>query len=55
MDAWLEDRHQPKVPEKSLLAGWITLIPPNPQVKELVTGGARMSVKDKRRRGAASR
>ncbi|WP_442738360.1 tyrosine-type recombinase/integrase [Streptomyces pseudogriseolus] len=47
MDAWLEDRHQPKVPEKSLLAGWIKKIPPNPQVKGLVAQGARMSVKYK--------
>ncbi|WP_328879189.1 tyrosine-type recombinase/integrase [Streptomyces sp. NBC_00299] len=47
MDAWLEDRHQPKVPEKSLLAVWIKKIPPNPQVKGQVAQGALMSVKYK--------
>ncbi|MEU5303289.1 hypothetical protein ACH4YO_04180 [Streptomyces noursei] len=47
MDAWLEDRHQPKVPEKSLPAEWIKKIPPNPQVKGMVVQGAPMSVKYK--------
>lgn len=34
MDAWLEDRHQPKVPEKSLPAEWIRKTSPNPQLRE---------------------
>lgn len=46
MDAWLAPA-QPIVPEKSLLAGWIKTLPSNPQVKELVAQGARMSVKYK--------
>ncbi|MDT0464821.1 tyrosine-type recombinase/integrase [Streptomyces gibsoniae] len=47
MDAWLEDRRRPKVPEKSPLAEWIKKIPANQQVKGLVASGARLSVKYK--------
>jgi hypothetical protein len=47
MDAWLEDRHQPKIPEKSPLADWIKKIPANPQVKWLDTSDAHLSVKYK--------
>ncbi|GAA0448990.1 hypothetical protein [Streptomyces olivaceiscleroticus] len=45
MDAWLEDRRQPKVPEKSLLTEWIKAIPPNLQVKGLAAQGVPMSAK----------
>ncbi|MFF2216453.1 tyrosine-type recombinase/integrase [Streptomyces antibioticus] len=47
MDVWLDDRPQPKVPEKSLLAEWIKKTPTNSQVKGLVTQGAPLSVKYK--------
>jgi hypothetical protein len=39
MNAWLEDRHRPKVPEKSLLAEWITTIPSNPHCMALSSRG----------------
>ncbi|MEU6201815.1 hypothetical protein [Streptomyces sp. NPDC047061] len=47
MDAWLEDRHRPKVPEKSPVAEWIKKIPENQQASGLVASGARLSVKYK--------
>ncbi|MEU7087828.1 hypothetical protein [Streptomyces achromogenes] len=48
MDAWLEHRHRPKVPEKPLLAEWIKKAPQKkPQVQGLVAQVAPMSVKYK--------
>jgi hypothetical protein len=47
MDAWLDDRPQPKVPEKSLLADWIKKIPTLSLAKGPVTQGAPLSVKYK--------
>ena len=45
--SWLEDRSQPKVPEKSLLAEWAKKIPTNSQVKGPVELCAPLSVKYK--------
>jgi integrase len=47
MDAWLEQDHQRKIPQKSLLAGWTTKLTMNPQVKDLIGSGPNMKVKYK--------
>jgi hypothetical protein len=47
MDAWLEDRRQPKIPKKSPIGELIKEIATKPQVNGLVASGAPMSVKYK--------
>ncbi|MFW3462712.1 hypothetical protein ACN24M_11660 [Streptomyces microflavus] len=47
MDAWLEQDHQRKIPEKSLLMSWTTHLTMKPQVKDLIDCGSHMSVKYK--------
>ncbi|MFJ5817809.1 tyrosine-type recombinase/integrase [Streptomyces sp. NPDC093108] len=47
MDAWLEQDHQRKIPEKSLLMGWTSQLTMKPQVKDLIDCGPHMNVKDK--------
>ncbi|MDG9684638.1 hypothetical protein QC334_18230 [Streptomyces sp. DH18] len=47
MDAWLEQDHQRKIPEKSLLMGWTTKLTMNAQVKDLIGCGPNMNVKYK--------
>ncbi|MFD4319856.1 hypothetical protein [Streptomyces sp. NPDC058548] len=47
MDAWLEQDHQHKIPQKSLLAGWTTQLTMNQQVKDMISVAGNVNVKYK--------
>ncbi|MGW4968428.1 isocitrate lyase/phosphoenolpyruvate mutase family protein [Streptomyces albidoflavus] len=45
--AWLEQDHQHKIPQKSLLPGWTTQLTMNPQVKDMISVAGNVNVKYK--------